>query len=219
MNTCSFIRSLTKATVACLALGLLMMTSVDADSLEFVKPSPNTKLVPGQLVPVQYKVHHNGLAQLRWAKVHLMTANGYDSGLGTFNTVFRSEWQDTLTVSTDFEVPATLPAGNYVLHVFGSTQQPCEGAVDFSRKCEGVLSETLPVQILDTPAKSNVNANVDSVDNTQPTTVTRVLSLASSLLRKRSMYDGRDTGISPSEFTLANGSPDTQKMLYMFSLI
>lgn len=75
-----------------LSLGLLVQ-SIHADSLEFASPSPNTKIAAGDTVPVTYKVHHNGMAKLLWAKVHLMTEDGYDAGMGTIGTASRTEWQ------------------------------------------------------------------------------------------------------------------------------
>lgn len=75
-----------------LSLGLLAQ-SIHADSLEFASPSPNTKIVAGDTVPVTYKVRHNGMAKLLWVKVHLMTEGGYDAGMGTINTASRLEWQ------------------------------------------------------------------------------------------------------------------------------
>ncbi|KAF9326013.1 hypothetical protein BG006_010522 [Podila minutissima] len=75
-----------------LSLGLLA-TQIRADTLEFVSPAPNSKLTAGENVHVQYNVHHNGMVLLRWAKVHLMTEDGFDSGVGTISTTSRPEWQ------------------------------------------------------------------------------------------------------------------------------
>ncbi|KAG0275063.1 hypothetical protein BGZ95_009218 [Linnemannia exigua] len=193
-----------------LSLGLLAQ-SICADSLEFSSPSPNTQIAAGDTIPITYKVHHNGMAKLMWAKVHLMTEDGYDAGMGTLNTASRLEWQDTKSVSTQFEVPADLKEGKYVFHVYGSTEQPCEG----SSKCEGILSEMLPVEIVQ-PAAVEVEKQVEEKKSKG------VLgSLLGLQLRKRGLYDGRDLGarMGGSDYLLEDGTTDTKKMLYFFSLI
>ncbi|KAF9312003.1 hypothetical protein BG003_006731 [Podila horticola] len=193
-----------------LSLGLLAI-QIQADTVEFMSPAPNSKLTAGENVHIQYNVHHNGMVLLRWAKVHLMTEDGFDSGVGTISTTSRSEWQDTQSVASDFVIPDSLPAGKYALHVYGSTQQPCEGSVDISSRCEGVLSEMIPVEVVATSKTSQQSKEVNSIKG-------RVLSLTATLFR-RALYDGRDLGLSRSEYTLDNGHPDTHKMLYMLSLI
>ncbi|KAG0035446.1 hypothetical protein BGZ81_007992 [Podila clonocystis] len=193
-----------------LSLGLLA-TKIQADTLEFVSPAPNSKLIVGENVHVQYNVHHNGMVLLRWAKVHLMTEDGFDSGVGTISTTSRPEWQDSRSVANDFVIPRSLPAGKYVLHVYGSTQQPCEGSVDISSRCEGVLSEMIPVEVVAISETARQQKQDNSVKG-------KVLSLTATLFR-RAVYDGRDLGLGRSEYTLSNGHPDTQKMLYMLSLI
>lgn len=75
-----------------LSLGLFA-TQIQADTVEFMSPAPNSKLTAGENVHIQYNVHHNGMVLLRWAKVHLMTEDGFDSGVGTISTTSRSEWQ------------------------------------------------------------------------------------------------------------------------------
>ncbi|KAG0085973.1 hypothetical protein BGZ93_000349 [Podila epicladia] len=187
----------------------LLATQIQADTLEFVSPTPNSKLTAGKNVHVQYNVHHNGMVLLRWAKVHLMTEDGFDSGVGTISTTSRPEWQDTRSVASDFVIPDSLPAGKYVLHVYGSTRQPCEGSVDIFSRCEGVLTDMVPVEVV---AVTAPHTKKDS------SVMGKVLSLTATLFR-RSVYDGRDLGLGRSEYTLDNGHPDTQKMLYMLSLI
>ncbi|KAF9108059.1 hypothetical protein BGX29_003574 [Mortierella sp. GBA35] len=110
---------------------------------------PDTKIVAGDTVPISYKVHHNGMAKLLWAKVHLMTEDGYDAGMGTINTASRLEWQ------------------------------------------------------------------VDEQKETDSGTVLEVQ------LRKRSLYTRRDLGVrlGGSDYLLEDGTTDTKKMHYMFSLI
>ncbi|KAH7042317.1 hypothetical protein BKA57DRAFT_538973 [Linnemannia elongata] len=198
-----------------LSLGLLVQ-SIHADSLEFASPSPNTKIAAGDTVPVTYKVHHNGMAKLLWAKVHLMTEDGYDAGMGTIGTASRIEWQDSKSVSTKFEVPADLKAGKYVFHVYGSTEQPCEGSIDSSRKCEGILSEMVPVEIIEAAAVKDVLE-----EDTGKGKKGVLGSLLGLQLRKRSLYAGRDLGvhIGGSDYLLEDGTADTKKMLYFFSLI
>ncbi|KAG0319395.1 hypothetical protein BGZ99_005127 [Dissophora globulifera] len=152
------------------------------------------------------------MAQLMWAKLHLMTEDGRDAGTGTLNTAIRSEWQDSHgTVSSRFTVPDTLPAGKYVLHVYGSTLQPCEGSTDSALRCEGVLSETLPVEITSTGSRTDTSLLTSST----------VVHLP---LRKRTLFAGRgllgphSRGASP-DAQLLDGRMDTKKMLYFFSLI
>ncbi|KAF9118711.1 hypothetical protein BGX30_004352 [Mortierella sp. GBA39] len=196
-----------------LSLGLLAQ-SIHADSLEFASPSPNTKIAVGDTIPVTYKVHHNGMAKLLWAKVHLMTEGGYDAGMGTIDTASRIEWQDSKSVSTKFDVPADLKAGKYVFHVYGSTEQPCDGSIDSSSKCEGILSEMVPVEIVETAA-------VEKGPEEEDTGKGKKVSLLGLQLRKRSLYAGRDLGvrIGGSDYLLEDGTADTRKMLYFFSLI
>lgn len=71
----------------------LWASTVHADTLEFASPLPHSKLLAGETVPITYKVHHNGMAKLVWAKVHLMTEDGYDAGMGTISATSRREWQ------------------------------------------------------------------------------------------------------------------------------
>ncbi|KAF9540464.1 hypothetical protein EC957_004304 [Mortierella hygrophila] len=196
-----------------LSLGLLVQ-SIHADSLEFASPSPNTKIAAGDTVPVTYKVHHNGMAKLLWAKVHLMTEDGYDAGMGTIDTASRIEWQDSKSVSTKFDVPADVKAGKYVFHVYGSTEQPCDGSIDSSSKCEGILSEMVPVEIVKAAA---VEEGLEEEDTGKG----KKGSLLGLQLRKRSLYAGRDLGvrIGGSDYLLEDGTADTKKMLYFFSLI
>ncbi|KAF9905950.1 hypothetical protein EC991_001191 [Linnemannia zychae] len=198
-----------------LSLGFLAK-SIHADSLEFASPSPNTQIAAGDTIPITYKVHHNGMAKLLWAKVHLMTEDGYDAGMGTFSTVSRIEWQDTKSVSTQFEVPADLKAGKYVFHVYGSTEQPCEGSIDSSSKCEGILSEMLPVEIVQAAA---VEEQTEEKKDKDRGVLGSLLGL--QLRRKRSLYSGRDLGVhvGGSDYLLEDGTTDTKKMLYFFSLI
>ncbi|KAG0321643.1 hypothetical protein BGZ97_010738 [Linnemannia gamsii] len=197
-----------------LSLGLLTQ-SIRADSLEFASPSPNTRIAAGDTVPLTYKVHHNGMAKLLWAKVHLMTEDGYDAGMGTINTASRLEWQDSKSVTTQFEVPADLKAGKYVFHVYGSTEQPCEESIDSASKCEGILSEMLPVEIVEAAA---VEDEAEKEDTSKKSILGSLLGLQ---LRKRGLYRGRDLGmhIGGSEYLLEDGTTDTKKMLYFFSLI
>ncbi|KAG9066294.1 hypothetical protein KI688_001515 [Linnemannia hyalina] len=164
-----------------LSLGLLVQ-GIHADSLEFASPSPNTKIAAGDTVPVTYKVHHNGMAKLLWAKVHFMTEDGYDAGMGTIDTASRIEWQ------------ADLKAGN-------------------SSKCEGILSEMVPVEIVKAAA-------VEELEE-EDTGKGKKGSLLGLQLRKRSLYAGRDLGvrIGGSDYLLEDGTADTKKMLYFFSLI
>ena len=86
--------------VLSIVLGFGLWTStVHADSLEFGSPLPNSKLSAGETVPITYRVHHNGMAKLVWAKVHLMTEDGYDAGMGTLSATSRREWQgETLRI-------------------------------------------------------------------------------------------------------------------------
>ncbi|KAF9087431.1 hypothetical protein BGX23_008111 [Mortierella sp. AD031] len=148
------------------------------------------------------------MAKLLWAKVHLMTEDGYDAGMGTINTASRLEWQDSKVVSTQFKVPADLKPGKYTFHVYGSTEKPCEGSIENSSKCEGILSEMLPVEIVESTA-------VDEQKETDSGTVLEVQ------LRKRSLYTRRDLGVrlGGSDHLLEDGTTDTKKMHYMFSLI
>jgi len=82
-------------------LGLgLWAGAVQADSLEFANPLPHTKFTQGDLVPISYKVHHNGMAELMWAKVHLMTEDGFDAGMGTIVTTSRDQWQGNIEIHT-----------------------------------------------------------------------------------------------------------------------
>ncbi|KAK3842002.1 MAG: hypothetical protein J3R72DRAFT_475186 [Linnemannia gamsii] len=199
-----------------LSLGFLAQ-HIYADSLEFASPNPNTQIAAGDTIPVVYKVHHNGMAKLMWAKVHLMTEDGYDAGMGTLNTASRLEWQDTKSVSTHFEVPTDLKEGKYIFHVYGSTEQPCEGSIDSSSKCEGILSEMLPVEIV-RPAAVEVEAEKQVEEKKSKGILGSLLGLQ---LRKRSLYNGRDLGvrIGGSDYLLEDGTTDTKKMLYFFSLI
>ncbi|KAF8947688.1 hypothetical protein BGZ47_008185 [Haplosporangium gracile] len=200
--------------VIVLSLGLLAQ-SIHADSLKFTSPSANTKIVAGDAVPVTYKIHHNGMAKLLWAKVHLMTEDGYDAGMGTINTASRLEWQDSKSVSAKFKVPTDMKAGKYVFHVYGSTEQPCEGSIDSSSKCEGILSEMLPVEIVEAAA---VEEKVEKENKAKKGALRSLLGFG---LRKRSLYAGRDLGmhIGGSDYLLEDGTTDTKKMLYFFSLI
>ncbi|KAG0378170.1 hypothetical protein BGX24_004593 [Mortierella sp. AD032] len=184
-------------TAIVLSLGFLAQY-IYADSLEFASPNPNTQIAAGDTIPVTYKVHHNGMAKLMWAKVHLMTEDGYDAGMGTLNTASRLEWQDTKSVSTHFEVPTDLKEGN-------------------SSKCEGILSEMLPVEIV-RPAAVEVEAEKQVEEKKSKGILGSLLGLQ---LRKRSLYDGRDLGvrIGGSDYLLEDGTTDTKKMLYFFSLI
>ncbi|KAK3832520.1 MAG: hypothetical protein JOS17DRAFT_827256 [Linnemannia elongata] len=203
--------------LAAIVLSLsFLVQSIHADSLEFASPSPNTKIAAGDTVPVTYRVHHNGMAKLLWAKVHLMTEDGYDAGMGTIDTASRAEWQDTKSVSTKFEVPVDLKEGKYVFHVYGSTEQPCEGSIDSSSKCEGILSEMVPVEIVEAAA---VEEKLEA--DTGKGKKGLLGSLLGLQLRKRSLYAGRDLGvhIGGSDYLLEDGTADTKKMLYFFSLI
>lgn len=82
-----------------LGLGLWAAT-VLADSLEFATPLPYSKFAQGDLVPIIYKVHHSGMAELVWAKVHLMTEDGFDAGMGTIATTSRDQWQGNFGIHT-----------------------------------------------------------------------------------------------------------------------
>ncbi|KAF9139783.1 hypothetical protein BG015_001907 [Linnemannia schmuckeri] len=197
-----------------LSLGLLTQ-SIYADSFKFTSPSANIKIAPGDAVPVTYKIHHNGMAMLLWAKVHLMTEDGYDAGMGTIDTASRLEWQDSKSVSAEFEVPADMKAGKYVLHVYGSTEQPCEGSIDSSSNCEGILSEMLPVEIIEAIA---VEKKVEKENKAKKGALESLLGFR---LPKHSLYAGRDLGmhIGGSDYLLEDGTTDTKKMLYFFSLI
>ncbi|KAF9118849.1 hypothetical protein BGW39_000828 [Mortierella sp. 14UC] len=156
------------------------------------------------------------MAKLLWAKVHLMTEDGYDSGLGTFSTASRIEWQDTKSVSIQFDVPADLKSGKYVFHVYSSTEQPCERSIDSSSKCEGILSEMLPVEIVEAAA---VEEQAEEKKDKDKGVLGSLLGL--QLRRKHSLYSGRDLGvhIGGSDYLLEDGTTDTKKMLYFFSLI
>ncbi|KAF9106360.1 hypothetical protein BGX27_009196 [Mortierella sp. AM989] len=196
-----------------LSFGLLI-SSIQADTLEFASPRPNSKLSTGQIVPITYKVHHNGMAKLLWAKVNLLTEDGYDSGMGTFSNTVRSEWQDSLSVSLKLKIPENLTPGKYKIHVYGSTEQPCKDSVDMTERCEGILSETLPVVIRKathaTLKKNPKSSNDGEKDH-------GILGLS---LPKRSLYSKRNLeSHGPSEYLLQDGSIDTKKMLYFFSLI
>ncbi|KAG0345299.1 hypothetical protein BG004_003812 [Podila humilis] len=179
-----------------LGAGVFVATS-QADTLEFITPTPNTQLVAGENVQVQFAVHYNGMALLRWAKVHLMTEEGFDSGVGTISTTARSEWEGN-AVASDFVVPESLVPGKYLLHVYGSTEQPCEGSTESALRCEGVLSEMMPVEVVaaEQPAGS------------------KGISLTASLFRKRSIYKHHELGVGHSEYSLDNGSADNRKMLF-----
>ncbi|KAF9950980.1 hypothetical protein BGZ72_007460 [Mortierella alpina] len=194
----------------------LWASTVHADSLEFASPLPNSKLSAGETVPISYRVHHNGMAKLVWAKIHLMTEDGYDAGLGTISAASRREWQDTQVVSTQFRVPATLAAGKYTLHVYGSTEQPCEGSVDIGSKCEGILSEMLPVEIAEKEAPSSTSTlPTAAIEIPDEQDATAGLGISLHLLR-RGLYSGRQLG---ARFLKRDSTLDTQKMLYLFSLI
>ncbi|KAF9287203.1 hypothetical protein BGZ68_002095 [Mortierella alpina] len=191
-------------------------STVHADTLEFASPLPHSKLLVGETVPITYKVHHNGMAKLVWAKVHLMTEDGYDAGMGTISATSRREWQDTNLVSTQFQVPETLAPGKYTLHIYGSTEQPCADSVDIGSRCEGILSEMLPVEIAEKKAPSSTStpptAAIEILDEQNPTT-----GLGFNLhLPRRGLYPGRRLG---AHFVQEDGTLDTQKMLYLFSLI
>ncbi|KAF9202530.1 hypothetical protein BGZ49_007320 [Haplosporangium sp. Z 27] len=176
-------------------LGLLA-NSIQADTIDFVSPKPNSILTTNQVVKVTYEVHLNGMAELLWANVHLITEDGKDAGVGNISTAKRQEWQDTLTVSSDFKVPGKLKPGKYSLHVYGNTLQPCEGSVDMTKRCEGILSETLPVEIGKTPDGGKKDHGRRK--------------------RKRELYIERT---HTSEHALQDEGMDTKKMLYFFSLI
>ncbi|KAF9191762.1 hypothetical protein BGZ51_000109 [Haplosporangium sp. Z 767] len=180
----------------------LLASNCLGDSIEITSPRPHSKHALGESVTYTYTVYHNGLAKLIWVKAHLMTEDGYDAGLGVISAVSRSEWQDSKSVSSHFQIPDTLKTGKYNLHFYGSTEQPCagerQGSID--TKCEGILSEMLPIEIIARTAVKSDKAGIQ--------------------LRKRSLYTGRDLGVhGRSEFVLADGSMDTKKMLYLFSLI
>ncbi|KAF9944562.1 hypothetical protein BGZ70_004519 [Mortierella alpina] len=146
------------------------------------------------------------MAKLVWAKVHLMTADGYDAGMGTLSATSRREWQDTQVVSTQFQIPETLAPGKYTLHIYGSTEQPCEGSVDIGSKCEGILSEMLPVEITEKKAPSSTSTPpTAAMEVLEGQDTTAGLGISLHFLRRRSLYSGRKL--------------DTQKMLYLFSLI
>ncbi|KAF9360513.1 hypothetical protein BGX26_009061 [Mortierella sp. AD094] len=195
-----------------LSLGL-MVSTIHADTLEFASPRPDTKVSTGQVVPFTYKVHHNGMAKLLWAKVHLMTEDGKDAGIGTISTTARSEWQDSLSVSSRFKIPENLAPGKYTLHVYGSTEQPCEGSVDFRALRRYSLGNT-PVEIKKT------SHTTPSKDPKKPKDVEKDHSLVGIQLGKRGLYAKRNIGMhGQSEFLLQDGSVDTKKMLYFFSLI
>ncbi|KAG9321307.1 hypothetical protein KVV02_007880 [Mortierella alpina] len=191
----------------------LWASAVHADRIEFGSPLPNSKLSAGETVPIAYRVHHNGMAKLIWAKVHLMTEDGYDAGMGTISVASRREWQDTQVVSTQFRVPETLASGKYTLHIYGSTEQPCDDSVDIGSKCEGILSEMLPVEIIEKKATSTPpTATIEILDG-QDTTAGLGISLHH---QRRSLYPGRRLG---AHFVQKDGTLDTQKMLYLFSLL
>ncbi|KAF9989895.1 hypothetical protein BGZ75_004463 [Mortierella antarctica] len=156
------------------------------------------------------------MAKLIWAKVHLMTEDGYDAGMGTISVASRREWQDTQVVSTQFRVPETLASGKYTLHIYGSTEQPCDDSVDISSKCEGILTEMLPVEIVEEKAPSTPStpptATIEILDG-QDTTAGFGINLH---LQRRSLYPGRRLG---AHFVQKDGTLDTQKMLYLFSLL
>ncbi|KAF9919197.1 hypothetical protein FBU30_011132 [Linnemannia zychae] len=187
----------------------LLIQSIHADTLEFVSPSPDSKITAGDNVTLTYKIHYNGMAKLLWAKIHFMTEDGFDTGMGTINTAFRAEWQDSMSVSTQFKVPVDMKAGKYIFHVYGSTEQPCEESTD---RCEGVLSEMLPVEV--------IQAATTEQEKEQPKE-DMFESLLGLYLRRRSLYARRDFGvrIGRSDYLLEDGTTDTKKMLYFFSLI
>ncbi|KAI7816052.1 hypothetical protein BC939DRAFT_482353 [Gamsiella multidivaricata] len=184
--------------LAAVLLGLgILASSIRADTLEFASPLPNSHLTAGQNVRISYKVHRNGMARLMWAKVHLMTDDGYDAGTGTISTATPSDWQDSQLISSDFTVPENLPSGKYVFHVYGSTQQPCEGSVDTgaSRKISTPIAQL-----------EEDNKGVGAIDSFQ--------------LRKRNLYAGRNLrAIGQSDYLLQDSNADIHKMLYFFSLI
>ena len=72
-------------------------SAAQADTLEFTSPMPNTRFTPGEIVPLGYKVHHNGMEKLVWAKIHMMTEDGFDAGMGTISTTSRDQWQGKST--------------------------------------------------------------------------------------------------------------------------
>jgi len=81
-----------------------------------------------------------------------------------------------------------------------------------SSRCEGVLSEIIPVEVVATATAQQQKTTKDN------SVKGKVLSLTATLFR-RAVYNGRDLGLSSSDYTLDNGHPDTKKMLYMLSLI
>ncbi|KAF9436225.1 hypothetical protein BGZ76_004513 [Entomortierella beljakovae] len=203
-------------TTILLSLGLLV-SSIKADTIEFSSPPPKSELSVDQVVPITCRIHLNGLAKLMWAKVHLMTEDGNDAGMGTIKSADRSEWQDSLTISSEFKIPEDLAPGKYVFHVYGSTDQPCEGSVNMSERCEGILSETLPVEIRNEDFVKNQLKLEEQRQNEQSERKEKLLSLQ---LRKRSLFSKRSLGMhSQSQYLLQDGSVDTKKMLYFYSLI
>ncbi|KAG0360227.1 hypothetical protein BGZ54_009651 [Gamsiella multidivaricata] len=182
--------------LAAVLLGLgILASSIRADTLEFASPLPNSHLTAGQNVRISYKVHRNGMARLMWAKVHLMTDDGYDAGTGTISTATPSDWQDSQLISSDFTVPENLPSGN-------------------TQKCEGILSETLHLKIRGASRKISTPIAQLEEDNKG------VGAIDSFQLRKRNLYAGRNLrAIGQSDYLLQDSNADIHKMLYFFSLI
>ncbi|KAG0043941.1 hypothetical protein BGZ83_010823 [Gryganskiella cystojenkinii] len=194
----------------------LWASVTQADTLEFTSPTSNARLTQGEVVPLGYKVHHNGMTKLVWAKIHLMTADGFDAGIGTISTASRDQWQDSLSLATEFRIPDSVPAGKYVFHVYGSTEQPCQGTIDISQRCEGILSETVPVEIVTRAVSSSESKAQEPKQSSGGAQVKADLRLPQ---RKRQLYAGRELGLPRSDFVNEDGSEDTKKMLYFFSLI
>ncbi|KAF9582165.1 hypothetical protein BGW38_000561 [Lunasporangiospora selenospora] len=190
-------------------VGLGYLTSlVHADSLEFESPLPNTKIATGQSVPLTYKIHQNGMTRLDWVMVHLMTEDGQDAGMGTLDYTSREQWQpDSLSISLQAVIPRTLPEGRYVFHIFGRTEEPCEAAT--ARQCEGILSATLPVEVVSTSQSSS----------TLFPEASNISLIARARLLRRTLFSSRRLGGGRSGYLLGDGSIDSKKTLYMFSLI
>ncbi|KAF9576256.1 hypothetical protein EC968_009818 [Mortierella alpina] len=156
------------------------------------------------------------MAKLVWAKVHLMTEDGYDAGMGTISVASRPEWQDSRVVSAQFRVPETLAVGRYTIHIYGSTEQPCVDSVDIGSKCEGILSEMLPVEIIGKEATSSTSTPLTAAIETLEGQDTMAGLGINLHLQRRSLYPGRRLG---AHFVQKDGTLDSQKMLYLFSLI
>ncbi|KAK3808464.1 MAG: hypothetical protein J3Q66DRAFT_391990, partial [Benniella sp.] len=108
-----------------------------ADTLDFVSPLPGARLKTGEPVSIGYKVDFNGMAQLLWAKVHLLTDEGHDAGMGTVCSATNEVWDQYLVWSRFPTISHLESMCSMFTAVY--TRQPCEGSIDIKSAAEAAF--------------------------------------------------------------------------------